>query len=246
MIPAPAAVIARCQHLPSAEITVQQRVAITRHGDRVLTTWMNERLCLGSVNHDTSWIQRRPLIAYAPDGQGGTAVLKLRFVKNNHDFASGYIRSAQQQGRVLCIVSLVRDQGDHHCHLDKAADGRYAFETLAWRWELTGVGARVEGSAVTCGDLHAQVVMAPATWRGQALVGKPWQSSDGAAVGVQVDLASQPGVVDVNTDEPLVLVMGLSLDGKAVEPIAVVRSGDGVTATWGPLTVSAAVATPLP
>jgi hypothetical protein len=107
------------------------------------TTWFDGDACLGSVNHDTMWVQRRPVIAYWQNGST-IAVLRLRFLHDGKDFASAFVRNAQAGGRLLSGVSLLTDQGDYHCHLDRPANSTFSAGDFRLRYELQAEGASVE------------------------------------------------------------------------------------------------------
>jgi len=107
------------------------------------TTWFNGDVCLGSVNHDSMWVQRRPVVAYWKNGPA-TAVLRLRFLHDGKDFASAFVRNAQAEGRLLSGVTMLTDQGDFHCHLDRPANGVFSASDFRLRYELQADGAAVE------------------------------------------------------------------------------------------------------
>jgi hypothetical protein len=107
------------------------------------TTWFDGDVCLGSVNHDSMWVQRRPVIAYWKNG-ASNALLRLRFLHDGKDFASAFVRNAQSEGRLLSAVGMLSDQGDHHCHLDRPANGIFSAEDFRLRYELQAEGASVK------------------------------------------------------------------------------------------------------
>jgi hypothetical protein len=252
-VPAPDAARARFQALPQASNEVRQRVARTAHGDRVLTTWMDAQVCLGSVSHDTSWIQRRPILAYGLTRPGGeTAVLKMQFLKDGRDFASGMLFTQQSGPRVVVATTLVRGQGDHHCHLDKPADGRCAFADLRWRWCLLATDARAELSdgiaTLQAGAFVARIVCGPAQWGTRTL---QWSvGQDAASAYCEVTLSDEPGVCDVESGPALQVACGLALEAAGQLPALTMSTvGDGDSATfqvaWGALSVAAPLQTPV-
>lgn len=107
----------------------------TNHRDPVLT--------LGSVNQSDTWLQRRPLLGFwrlpsdEPWRRPARSV-RLRFLRDGADFASGSFNSVQDGGAVLWSVGLASPGGDRHLHLD-TLDGPFEASTLTLRIELTGV-----------------------------------------------------------------------------------------------------------
>lgn len=148
-LPCPADLVARFRALPQDPLLVRRRFFRRDTDDASTwgTTWFARDACLGTVNHDTLWTQRHPLVTYAtaPDG---VAVLRLRFLHDGKDFASACIRNAQDGPRVLSLVGLVTNQGDWHCHLDRPADATFEAEDFRLRYELAGPGA----TATALGD----------------------------------------------------------------------------------------------
>jgi len=114
------------------------------------TTWLTQEACLGSVNHENVWYQRRVVLGYWKTPQDPAVVLRLRFLHDGQDFGSAYICSAQKGCRVLSLVSLLTDKGDWHDHIDRPIiDGRFSAEDFRVRYELTGRG--VQGRALGSG-----------------------------------------------------------------------------------------------
>ncbi|HEU5089375.1 MAG TPA: hypothetical protein VFT99_18090, partial [Roseiflexaceae bacterium] len=106
------------------------------------TTWMDDIACLGSVNWDSLWTQRRPLLAYWRTPADPAAMLRLRFLHDGQDFATAGVRVAQSGPRALAIVGLLTNRGDFHLHLDRPADGRFPADDLRVRLELRALGAQ--------------------------------------------------------------------------------------------------------
>lgn len=101
------------------------------------TTWLHPHFALGTVNRGDLWTQRRPFIAY-----WGTPpaprFLRLRCLKDDADFASALMFSAQHQGAALVAVTLCADHGDAHPALDPIKDGVVNYKELRLRFELGG------------------------------------------------------------------------------------------------------------
>lgn len=109
---------------------------------RVASVWMAESACLGSINVENMWTQRRPVLGYwKADGQ--IAVLRVRLLNDGRDFASGIIRTAQARNALLGLVTLATNKGDFHDHLDipkggvfSVSDLQLAIEVQAPRWRI--------------------------------------------------------------------------------------------------------------
>lgn len=138
-LPCPPELVSRFRVLPEDSQTLHRRF-ILRGSDTDSTngtTWLSQDACLGSVNHDNLWTQRRPLIAYWQSA-GSVAALRLRFLHDGQDFASAYVRNAQHTNRVLSVINMLTDMGDFHHHLDRPADGVFYAENFKVRYELAG------------------------------------------------------------------------------------------------------------
>jgi hypothetical protein len=81
-LPCPDDLRGRFSALP-AEAEVRTRFIRRDPDDRstVGTTWLTQDACLGSVNADCLWIQRRPLIGYVKTADG-PVVLKVEFLRD--------------------------------------------------------------------------------------------------------------------------------------------------------------------
>ncbi|MEI8197687.1 MAG: hypothetical protein WCI73_17465, partial [Phycisphaerae bacterium] len=108
------------------------------------TTWLSGEACLGSVNKEDTWTQRRPLLAYWKTPQAQAMVLKLRFLHDGRDFASMLVRNSQKENRILSALNLATDKGDWHISLDKLGTAGFAATDLRLRYELLGPGACIK------------------------------------------------------------------------------------------------------
>jgi hypothetical protein len=101
------------------------------------TTWMDPRFTLGSINQGDLWQERRPLVAYwgTPDSP---RYLRVRFLKDDRDFASALFFSVQHEGAVLAAVTFATDHGDRHPSLDPIKEGTIRARDLRLRFELGG------------------------------------------------------------------------------------------------------------
>lgn len=131
-----------------------------KRSDTVGTTFLHPQFALGSVNHGDLWNQRRPLLLHF-----GTAAapgsMQLRFLKDNYDFASAWITTAQREGTVLGAVNFVTDGGDTHISLDRVKNARFKARDLRLRLEFGGPAAKTvkisrdtdTSATITTGDL---------------------------------------------------------------------------------------------
>lgn len=135
--PAPKDIRPRFRSLPKKNFSIRRRFIRNDDDARSVygTTWFSQDAVLGSSNHDFCWAQRRPIIAYWKDG--GTAVLRLRFLRNGRDFSSGRICAVQHDNRIACIAGVFRNNGDFHPSLDKPADNVFKTTDLRICIELT-------------------------------------------------------------------------------------------------------------
>ncbi|GIV77636.1 MAG: hypothetical protein KatS3mg050_2030 [Litorilinea sp.] len=156
-LPCPPEWVPRFRALPQDPLVVRQRFIRREDEERSTwgTTWFTRDACLGTVNHDNLWVQRRPLIGYWRTPDDPAVVLRLRFLRDGQDFASAYLQNAQQANTVLSVISLLNDKGDFHDHLDRPGDGIFEAEEFRVRYELSGVGAMVQPLDIDRFELHA-------------------------------------------------------------------------------------------
>ena len=101
------------------------------------TTWLHPRFSIGSVTRADLWAQRRPLVAYWGT-PASPRYLRVRFLKDDQDFASALFLSAQHEGSVLAAVAFATDHGDTHPSLDPIKDGTIRARDLRLRFEFGG------------------------------------------------------------------------------------------------------------
>jgi hypothetical protein len=106
---------------------------------RVASIWKNKTACLGSINYDNLWTQRRPLLGYW-QADDSLAVLRVRLTHDGKDFASGVIRTQQHQQEAVSMVTLASDKGDFHDHLDAPKNGIFEIGDLELCIELSTTG----------------------------------------------------------------------------------------------------------
>jgi hypothetical protein len=139
--------------LPEPRTVVQTFIA---RSDTVGTTYLHPEYVLGSLNLGDLWNQRRSLILHYIDS-GKPGYLALRFLKNDYDFSSAQLTTAQHEGRVVGVVNLVTDGGDTHISLDKVKQARIRARDLRLRFEVGGAPARQAVVTVKPGDAVANV-----------------------------------------------------------------------------------------
>ena len=141
-LPCPASLADRFRS-PSRGETELQSLFIRRDGEdnsTTGTTWMSEVACLGSVNRDNLWDQRRALLGYWRTVADPAVVLRLRFLHDGRDFSSACVRSAQSGPRILSAVGLLTGMGDAHHQLDSTSDGAFDADDFRVRYQLIGEG----------------------------------------------------------------------------------------------------------
>jgi hypothetical protein len=106
----------------------------------VTTTYLHPDFALGSVNSGDLWNQRRSLIAYWGTVEN-PGYLRVRFLRDGHDFATVQFYSQQHQGAVLAAVNFATDGGLTHLHFDRMTDGTFSARDLRLRFELGGSAA---------------------------------------------------------------------------------------------------------
>ncbi len=150
-----------------------------RHSDpevrRSGAMWFDDDACLGSINVENLWQQRRPVLGYWRIGNA-VALLRVRLIHGGKDFASGVLRTEQRGGELIACCSLVTNKADSHDHMDMPADGVFRLSDLALSIELTAPGARVTGSeddgfqlvagtrTVRVTPMHAEFDTYPVAW----------------------------------------------------------------------------------
>lgn len=241
-LPCPPALVERFRALPQPEVELRQR--FVRHADEARSvwgvTWLSEAACLGSINHDSLWAQRRVLLGYWRTADDPAVVLRMRFLRDQQDFASAYVRNDQRGPRVLSAISLLTDRGDFHPTLDRPADGVFFATDMRLRYELTGAGALVRALdanrfELAAGDYRAVIVGLPGRfgpytvrWEAGSAPGRAWVD------GVCYQGERRPFAVA--TFDEVLLVAGLELLHRDAAPAHVmphiVEQGGSVVAEW--------------
>ncbi|MEU0565083.1 hypothetical protein ABZ297_06775 [Nonomuraea sp. NPDC005983] len=166
-LPCPPEIAARFNTLRSDPAEV-----VTTFDDGVTgTTWLTREACLGSVNEEFAWTQRRPLLGYWRTAEDPAVVLRVRMLHNGHDLSAAWCRQAQDGPRALSGWWLSYDSGDFHPNLDKPVDSLFEMEELRLRVSLKGVGVTGKSLgdgafALSAGERSALVHTAPASFLG--------------------------------------------------------------------------------
>ena len=217
-----------------------------RYGDRRGTTWFSDAVALGSVNHEDTWTQRRVLLGYLRTEADPAVVLRLRFLHDGRDFASGFVRQAQRGPRVLSAVTVVTNRGDWHPHFDHPADDVFAAGDFRLRYELSGRGvgggsAFEGGHALTAGAHRIVVQATPGVFAGREIA---WECGrDGDRVWVDAVCYHGPRQgFPLQAFEGMTVVGALEVleaDAPATAgPVRVSRpAADGYRAEWAGLTL---------
>ena len=139
-LPCPEDMKNRFRRLPQPEIELYDRFVKRDPDDQSFygTTWMSEQCCLGSVNRECFWTQRRPVLAYWKTEVDPAVTLKMRFFHDGRDFASAGIYTLQRRNVILNGIRMLSDRGDYHIHLDRPKDGSFTAASLVLRYELHG------------------------------------------------------------------------------------------------------------
>ena len=238
---------ARFRALPSDSVEVRRRFIRREDDSRSTygTTWLSNTACLGSINYDSFWTQRRPVLAYWKTEADPAVVLKLRFLHDGKDFASAAARTAQSGGLAVSLVSLMLDRGDHHDTLDKPKGGAFIASSFRARYELSGVGVRVEKVSDTvydliAGDTTARVTVGPGQFDHSPITVVAGHDEKSAWVdAVLYEGQSRPFAFTELSDAWAVLGLEIQTGSRpAVSTMDAKTTSDGkVVATFGPLHV---------
>jgi len=170
-LPCPVKYRQRFSTLPRQELEKTDRFIQTDTHSVCGTTWMNQEVTLGSINHECFWTQRRPLLGYWLDGKKQIAILRLRLLKDGKDFSSGGLLNVQSGNKILTGIRTYVDRGDYHIHLDRPIDGIFKFKSLVLRYELTANESNINNPAsdqyeLVAGDWKAVITTPPGIFNG--------------------------------------------------------------------------------
>ncbi len=95
------------------------------------TTYLTDKLSLGSVNHSDLWNQRRAILGYWGSADS-TNYLHVRFLHDFYDFSAANVFSVQDKDEILSALNFATDGGDTHMKLDRI-NGRFLAKDLRLR-----------------------------------------------------------------------------------------------------------------
>jgi hypothetical protein len=251
-LPVPSEFANGFERLPDKRVTIAQR-AFRREPESdstLLTTFLTPEYCVGSVNHDTFWDQRHVLKAYWMGPDDLPAMLRVRFLHDGQDFATGIIRSAQRENRVLAAINWATDRGDFHPTLDRPEGGVFTAKDFRVRFELIHDAAKSEQHAdnlflLQAGKTRAIVHTLGGTFGEHPVAWKTGTIEDGAvveAVCYQGEArAFRPAEIGA-----IALGVGLEIVSEGELPVTVgpklqANSSDQIRLEWEGLTLGAPV-----
>lgn len=219
--------------------------------NQVGTTWMNANATLGTINYEDTWNQRRPVLAYWKTEADPAVSLRVRMLHDGYDFASGMIRTHQQDNRVLCAWNFVNDRGDTHVGLDKPEKPIFTFRELSIQWEIVGVDVCVEMIDDTrfelfAGDYRAVLHTGFSSFNGHKVHWECGKMEHGCTVKaicyagdpIPIDLRELSDIKLACALELIPLTQNASIDKLSIEPV----NASGYIARWQDLTVQVPVA----
>ncbi len=239
-LPCPADLVERFRQLPASPVEIRRRFIRRADGEASLEgmTWMDEVACLGSVNQESFWTQRRPLLAYWRTADDPAVVLRARFLRDGRDFATAAIHCVQQEARVLGAIGLYTDRGDYHLHLDRPADGRFPPADLRLRFELCGTGVQgwqlaPERYELAAGDRRVALHTLPGRFGASPVRWELTELPDGVAIDA-VCASADDGVFDpAATSVHLAFGLEILTPGEAPAPSPRLSNGTTVLgAEW--------------
>ncbi|MGW1407125.1 hypothetical protein [Streptomyces sp. NPDC002403] len=171
------------------------------------TTWLDPVTTLGSVNHQDTWLQRRPLFGHwvRPDGTSGH--LHVHLMKDDgaedFDFASGVLSTVQSGPHVAWLAGFACPAGDRHHHLDMIEPGdRFRARSLRLVVDLIGappVAAKspVDGGVeVDLGTARLDFRLAGGAFGGRTPAARLVPHADGVRIEVVLFESTTPAELD--------------------------------------------------
>ncbi len=213
------------------------------------TTWLDRGFCIGSANRGDFWVQRRSLLAYWGGHERPARYLQLRFIKDDYDFTSALLYTAQEKNCVLGLVNFRSPGGDKHPSLDVIKNGEFEASRLRLCLDLAGVP---ENAAIESDASGASIDLGGARlwFRAQRAVfgGRTGRVSVGREEGrlvISVDLMREPKPRMVRWSEvgTAYIAFTLAMEGGSGSPDAFARryggfrfeedrSGNALRLTW--------------
>lgn len=195
-LPCPAAERAAFVTAPARARVIHQRFLVAQGELPEVngTTWLGTSACLGTVSRGSLWYQARPVLAYWRAAEDEpAAMLRLRCLFDDRDFASGAVWCDQEGPRALIGFGFSTDRGTYHPYFDLPADGVFRGRDFRLSWQLDGRGATVCPAGVRawdlrCGAVRARIRLADhARWNGKPVVA---ETGTGATVRLDIVLAA--------------------------------------------------------
>lgn len=209
---------ARFRTLPEPDYCFEETFIKGAKHSTTGTTWMHEEACLGSVNQDHFWDQRRAVLGYWNDSAGTPVALRLRFLKDGKEFCSAFVHNRQSGPFVLSAVHLLLGRGDWHPVWGGSESDTFSASDWRLRYELRGNAVEAQtlndGTfELSAGDWTAILSPAAGTFHGTPF---PWIISRGEGwVSLDAVLYTGPArEFPFRNLGPLVLAAGVRLRRK--------------------------------
>lgn len=174
------------------------------------TTWLDGVTTLGSVNHQDTWLQRRPLFGHWLRPDGGTGHVHVHLVKDDgaedFDFASGVISTVQSGPHVAWLTGFACPAGDRHHHLDMIEPGG-RFRARSLRLVVDAIGAPpvpepaafADGVVLDLGTARLALRLAGGSFGGRTPTARLIPREDGVRIEVVLFESETPAELDWET-----------------------------------------------
>jgi hypothetical protein len=244
-LPCPPEIARRFRSLPKEEFELTQRFIRRENDSKSLrgTTWFSHDACLGSINEESFWTQRRLVLGYWRTEDDLAVQLRLRFLHDGRDFVSAWATNRQAGRRVLTGVSFLIENGDYHPVFYFPQNSEFIAEDFRLRYEL--LGENVAGRQIPDGrfELRAGNIRALIHPLAGSFFGRPvsWQLTkiEGGMALDGVCYSGIPRVFPFKEKTPSYLALGLDLlrsdeANPAVRPHELrIDEAAQSTVTWG-------------
>jgi hypothetical protein len=156
---------------------------------------------LTSANRESTWNQRRPLIAYWRT-ENQVAVFKAQWLMDGRDMPAIRLATSQTANRLLLSLYPLYGTGPFHPSFGVPADHTFTASDFRLRFSLNGPRAKAAQLSpsrfdLACGDHHVVIDIAPSTFSSRPV---KWaiHQEDGSAV-LDAICASEPATVNFKT-----------------------------------------------
>lgn len=231
----------------ASPLTIQRQFVKRDYGSQIGTTWMNDIATLGSINYEDTWNQRRPVLAYWKSPADPAVSLRVRLLHDDYDFASGMIRTSQQENRLLCAWNLLTNRGDTHCGLDKPEKPVFTFNSLKIQWELVGQNVSIDAIdenrfEMIAGDYRAVIHVGKCVFNGKPVTWECGKMEHGVTL-VATCYQGEPVKLDMREVGDLQLACAMELipmtQIASDKPLVIEPVGDsGYQVTWNGLFIT--------